>query len=221
VGAGPVGPRRRELIAGSQERQAFADDEMFLPKKPSAAAIETFIAAQHHQPFSYVEVGASRGRAPAGYNVDHNRVLLGYGEETFARAAACLRSWRMFDLGWCRVYPAAATLEVGATVAVVVSHFGFWSLNACRIVYLLEERGALQRCGFAYGTLPEHAEVGEERFSVEWDAQDGSVWYDLYAFSRPRRLMTRLGYPLGRMLQRRFARDSKAAMVRAVAAGRA
>jgi uncharacterized protein (UPF0548 family) len=126
----------------------------------------------------------------------------------------------MFDLGWCRVHPRDAPVEVGANVAVVVSHFGFWSVNACRIVYLLEERGALRRCGFAYGTLPEHGETGEERFSVEWDARDGSVWYDIYAFSRPRQLLARLGYPLSRMLQRRFARDSKAAMVRAVTGGR-
>jgi uncharacterized protein (UPF0548 family) len=122
----------------------------------------------------------------------------------------------MFDLGWCRVYPPDAAVEEGTTVAVVIKHFGFWSLNACRIVYVLEEQGDIQRYGFAYGTLPEHGEVGEERFSVEWDRRDGAVWYDLYAFSHPGQLLARVGYPLTRLLQRRFARDSKAVMVRAV-----
>ncbi|MDT5270979.1 MAG: hypothetical protein QOH49_3165 [Acidobacteriota bacterium] len=194
---------------------------MFLLREPSAAAIETFLSAQRRQSFSYPEVGASRGQAPAGYNVDHNRVLLGSGEGAFVKAVAALNSWQMFNLGWCRVYPAAAPIEVGTTVAVLIRHFGFWSLNASRIVYLLEEQGRLQRYGFAYGTLAGHAEVGEERFSIEWDTGDGSVWYDLYAFSYPGHLMAKAGYPLSRALQRRFAKESKVTMVRAVKNGRA
>jgi len=189
---------------------------MFLIRKPSATTIEAFLSAQKGQRFSYPEVGASRWAAPSGYKIDHNRVMLGYGEETFAAAVAAVRAWHMFNLGWCRVYPVEAPVEIGTMVAVVIRHFGFWSLNACRIVYVLEESGALRRYGFAYGTLPEHGEAGEERFSVEWDRADGSVWYDLYAFSRPQPLMARIGYPLARMLQKRFARESKLAMMRAV-----
>jgi uncharacterized protein (UPF0548 family) len=126
----------------------------------------------------------------------------------------------MFNLGWCRVYPPDAPVRVGTTVAVLVNHFGFWSLNACRIVYLLERQAEIDRYGFAYGTLREHVEVGEERFSVEWNPVDGSVWYDLYAFSYPGHLLARAVYPLSRMLQKRFARESKMAMVRAVRKGR-
>lgn len=194
---------------------------MFLLREPSAAAVDAFLSAQRRRPFSYREVGASRAQAPAGYNVDHNRVLLGSGAEAFERAVAAVRAWQMFNLGWCRVHPAAAPVEAGTTVAVLVRHFGFWSLNSCRIVYVLDEGGEVRRYGFAYGTLAEHAEVGEERFSVEWDRGGGSVWYDLYAFSRPGHLLARAAYPLGRALQRRFAKSSKAAMVRAVADGRA
>lgn len=189
---------------------------MFLLRTPSAQTIAEFLAAQRQQPFSYAEVGATCGRPPAGYNVDHNRALLGSGEETFAKAVAAITSWQMFNLGWCRIHPPDAAVEAGTTVAVLINHFGFWSLNACRIVYLLEEEGALHRRGFAYGTLHEHGEVGEERFSVEWNRDDGTVWYDLYAFSYPGSLPAKIGYPLTRMLQKRFARDSKAAMERAV-----
>ncbi len=63
----------------------------------------------------------------------------------------------------------------------------------------------------------EHAERGEERFTVEWRRDDGLVHYDLYAFSRPNNLLARIGYPLARRLQRRFAGDSLRAMVRATA----
>jgi uncharacterized protein (UPF0548 family) len=70
---------------------------------------------------------------------------------------------------------------------------------------------------FAYGTLPGHAESGEERFLVEWDRTTDAVHYDILAFSRPRHPLARLGYPLTRRVQRRFARDSATAMRRAVA----
>lgn len=183
--------------------------------------IEEFLDGQRASPYSYPGVGASRVGAKSvdGYVVDHNRVRLGIGEETFIRASEALRGWKMFDLGWVRIYPPGAPIELETTVAVVGRHFGFWSLNACRIVYLVEEEGEVHRYGFAYGTLPEHAESGEERFTVEWNRADNSVWYDVYAFSRPRHPLARLGYPVGRVLQKRFARDSKQAVARAVSTG--
>jgi uncharacterized protein (UPF0548 family) len=101
-------------------------------------------------------------------------------------------------------------------VAVVARVLGVWWVNACRVVYAVDEAGPVCRFGFAYGTLPGHAESGEERFQVEWDRSDDAVYYDILAFSRPRHLLARLGYPLTRRTQRRFARDSAAAMLRAV-----
>jgi uncharacterized protein (UPF0548 family) len=89
-------------------------------------------------------------------------------------------------------------------------------LNACRIVFLVDEESPLKRFGFAYGTLAEHAESGEERFTIEWNRDDDRVWYDILAFSRPKQMLARLGYPLSRSLQKRFAEGSKAAMVQAV-----
>ena len=68
----------------------------------------------------------------------------------------------------------------------------------------------------AYRTLPGHVESGEERFLAEWDRGDDGVWYDILAFSRPNHVLTRLGYPVVRRLQKRFGRDSAAAMLRAV-----
>jgi len=119
----------------------------------------------------------------------------------------------MFGIGWVELFPAKTPVDVGVTVAVLVNHFGFWSLNACRIVYVFQEE---RRFGFAYGTLRDHAEQGEERFSVEWLADDDSVFYDILAFSRPGKWQARVFQPLCRRLQRKFARDSMAEMKRAV-----
>ena len=191
---------------------------MFSLTRPSAARIAAFLAAQEGAPFSYAEIGATRAAPPRGYTVDHNRVCLGYGAATFNNAVAALHRWRMLSLGWAAVHPLEAAIKPGQVVAVVARHFGFWSLNACRIVYVIDEAGGVdgsRQVGFAYGTLPDHGAVGEERFLVEWRPADDSVWYDLYAVSRPGHLLARLGYPLARGLQRRFARASKGAMVAA------
>jgi uncharacterized protein (UPF0548 family) len=191
---------------------------LFLFDEPSPQRIGRFLDVQRDVPFSYDEVGATRegAKAPTGYAVDHNRTRLGSGRGTFQRAVVALYAWKMFDIGWAWLVPAGAPVEVGTTVAVLAEHYGFYSLNPCRISYTIEEdEGGLVRRGFAYGTLPGHGERGEERFTVEWRREDDSVFYDLYALSRPSHLIAWLGYPLARRLQRRFARDSLQAMVQA------
>jgi uncharacterized protein (UPF0548 family) len=87
-----------------------------------------------------------------------------------------------------------------------------WTLNACRVIYVVDEEEPSRRFGFAYGTLLDHVERGEERFLIEWNKKDDSVWYDILAFSQPRHPLVRLGTPYARMLQKRFARDSMAVM---------
>jgi uncharacterized protein (UPF0548 family) len=187
---------------------------MFCLSKPSRDDIAKFIALQQPKKFSYPEVGMSRETAPNGYTVDHNRIQLGQGAETFQRAKHAINQWKMFDMPWLQLCWPESRVEPGVTVAVLASHLGFWSMNACRIAYVVEDHVPIEKYGFAYGTLPGHAEIGEERFTVEFDSADQSVWYDIYAFSRPGAL-TRLAYPFSRALQKRFADDSKAAMFRA------
>jgi uncharacterized protein (UPF0548 family) len=63
--------------------------------------------------------------------------------------------------------------------------------------------------------LIEHAERGEERFTVEWIRSEDQVWYSVLAFSAPNKASAKLGYPLSRMLQKRFGEGSKAAMLQA------
>ena len=71
------------------------------------------------------------------------------------------------------------------------------------------------RFGFAYGTLTNHAEAGEEVFEVCLDPETDEVRYRIRATSWPRAMLARVGQPVVRALQARFRRDSAAAMTRA------
>jgi uncharacterized protein (UPF0548 family) len=181
-------------------------------RKPSPDAIRAFLATQSGREFTYPAVGATAAAPPSGFVVDRTRVRLGAGGDVFGAAKAALARWDHFRLGWVEAVPTDTPLAAGACVAVVARVLGLWWLNACRIVYAVDEVGPVSRFGFGYGTLPGHAEAGEERFLVEWDRADDGVWYDVLAFSRPNHPLARLGYPLARRTQRRFARDSAAAM---------
>lgn len=192
---------------------------MLLFRKPSPSFIHAFLEVQTKLDFTYPAVGATAGTPPLGYVVDHTRIKLGEGDKVFLTAKSALDGWNHFRLGWVEAWPPDSPIQVGQVVAVLARYLGFWSLNACRIVYLVDEQGPIKRYGFAYGTLPDHMESGEERFTVEWHEKDDAVWYDILAFSRPNHFLARLGYPLMRRLQRRFARDSVGGMRGAVKAG--
>lgn len=189
---------------------------MFLITKPTPDEVDYFLEDRRSEGFSYPEVGATKTGAPSGYVVDHNRVQLGSGISDYERAKSAIRQWKMFALDWVELCYEDTPIEVGQTVGILVTHFGFYSLNAARIVYTIDESAEIDRFGFAYGTLAEHAEIGEERFSVEFHHNNAEVWYDLFAFSKPGSLLARIGYPLSRHLQRSFASDSKKAMLKAM-----
>jgi uncharacterized protein (UPF0548 family) len=191
---------------------------MFFLSRPTMQRINRFRHAAEQDNFSYPQVGLTcDGVMPEGYNVDHHRICLGNGLSLFDRACAALLAWKMFELGWVELLHPAEPVAPGQTVLVLAHTFGLYSLSASRIIAMIDEDdGRIWRRGFHYGTLQHHVESGEERFSVEYHHQDGSVWYDILAFSVPKHRMARLGYPLSRAAQRRFATDSKAAMVTAV-----
>lgn len=185
-------------------------------KKPTSHVLGRFLAMQARQGYSYSAVGATATTPPAGFTSDRTRVELGTGASVFDAARVAMQRWHQFRLGWVDVWSLDTPLEVGQVVAIMGWAVGFWWLNACRIVYTVDESGPLTKFGFAYGTLPGHVERGEERFLIEWDRNTNQVAYDIFAFSRPNHILTRLGDPLVRRSQKRFGRDSAAAMFRAV-----
>lgn len=193
--------------------------DVLFPSRPTEQRIRAIIANQQDKPFSYTEVGASRGQLPSGYTVLHNRAELGRGLAKFLRASKAVHQWKMFDFPGVSLCWPTTPIQPGNVVAVLMKHFGFWCLNFCRIVYVIDEDTSIRRFGFAYGTLAEHAERGEERFTVEWDRTSDLVAYDILSFSRPGNWKTLVAYPLARWLQRHFVDNSLATMTHIVQRG--
>jgi uncharacterized protein (UPF0548 family) len=147
-------------------------------------------------PFSYREVGATRGSPPDGYRLDDYSIDLGETPESFARAVEGLQRWIAHRRAGARIAPEDAPIETGQTVAIAVRIGLFTAVAPCRIVYVVDEP---DRYGFAYGTLVGHPEQGEERFLVRREAN--GVTFTVTAFSRPASLWTRCGRPVARAIQ--------------------
>jgi uncharacterized protein (UPF0548 family) len=91
-----------------------------------------------------------------------------------------------------------ATTEVAAVGSEVIVHLGP-VLAPCRVVYVVDEPN---RRGFAYGTLPGHAESGEELFVVRYEPATDEVYADVTAFSRHATWWSRLASPVTSLAQR-------------------
>ena len=187
---------------------------MFLFRRPLAQDVERCMAASRELPLSYDPIGLAKQARP-GFNVDEQITIVGSGEAAFVRATAALIEWRHFELGWVELFPKRASIAPGSVVVVSVRHLGFWSLNGCRVVYSVGIPGD-SKFGFAYGTLANHAESGEEIFQVSFRPETGEVSYLIRAVSQPRAALARLGYPVARSLQARFRRDSARALRSAI-----
>ena len=186
---------------------------MFLTHRPTGSELESFVTQSADLSLSYHPIGITKEH-PAGYSVDIAKALLGRGRTVFTRAQEALREWRQMDFGWVQVFPPNSPLAPGTVVAVQIEHHRrLWSLNGCRIVYSVDDRES--SFGFAYGTLTNHAEMGEELFEISMNDLE-EVTYRICAVSKPRALLARIGYPYARYSQARFRRDSIAAMKRHV-----
>jgi uncharacterized protein (UPF0548 family) len=187
---------------------------MFLTRRPSPSVIERFLGESRELPLSYGPIGIVK--EATGRDVDEHVMTIGCGQTDFERARKALLTWKHFDLGWVTTFPRDAPVVVGTVVAVLIRHLGFWSLNGCRVLYHVGSPDDEARFGFAYGTLTNHAESGEEIFEVFLDSGTGEVTYRIRATSFPQAAVARMGQPIVRLLQARFRRDSAAAMERAV-----
>ena len=184
---------------------------MFLARRPTRNVIDRFIRESQDLPLSYGPIGIVRTRT-AGQDLDELTVAIGRGQADFERARSALLAWKQFDIGWIETFPRQAPVAVGTVVAVLIRHLGFWSLNGCRVLYSVASLDDVARFGFAYGTLTNHAESGEELFEVFIDPQTDEVTYRIRAISGPQATLARVGQPIVRVLQKRFREQSAAAM---------
>lgn len=145
---------------------------------------------------TYPEVGATAGALPDGYHHVRMSRELGVGRAVFEAAAERVMTWEMHRGAGVRVIDAPPRAVVGADVRCAWLGIRI----ECRVVDVIDEP---DRQGFAYGTLPRHPEIGEERFVVEIDP-NGLVTARVVAFSRPSGLIMRLGAPVGRVVQKRM-----------------
>jgi uncharacterized protein (UPF0548 family) len=186
---------------------------MFSLKKPSDNQCAAFRIKQSLLKFSYTELGMTReAKSAPGYDRDHVSIVIGQGNDDFEHARKAVCAWKQFPAGWTFIDPLTAAITPGRVVTMRAYTFGLWTLNACRIVYKIEEP---KKFGFAYGTLPGHVEQGEELFLVELH-DDNRVTYSITAISKPRHFLCRLGYPLARLAQARFRKESGLSMLKAM-----
>ena len=172
-----------------------------LPGRVDAERLTEMALAARSLPYSYAEVGATRGSFPAGYRGDRYSIDLGQDGTTFDRAVEGLRGWQAHVRAGARVAPEGVEIETGATVVVAVRVAFLTAVAPCRIVYVLDEA---HRFGFGYGTLAGHPERGEESFVVS--RAGNRVTFDIAAFSRPAGALTRLGAPIARAVQKNVTR---------------
>lgn len=146
-------------------------------------------------PFTYDEVGATaRADLPAGYgHLERWRNLL---DTEFESAAARLMRWRIHEAAGLRVSASSRHVEPDAVVEMFLGQRWMRVRAVCRVVYVINEP---DRVGFAYGTLPGHAERGEESFIL--DRRNGTPRFTVRAFSSPASRLARAAGPIAGVAQ--------------------
>jgi uncharacterized protein (UPF0548 family) len=189
------------------------NDSVFSLRPPSDHALAQLVSDQGERGvFSYEEVGATAATMPTMYRHDRWDTDLGADEgDRFHRAVEALRNWQPQRGAGLRVFPGDAVTDHATFVLVIragLSH----ATAVGRVVWVSD---GPDRYAFAYGTLLEHPEQGEEAFAVVRDR--GRVRFEIWAFSRPRHRLARLAPRMTRALQVRVTRSYLDAM-RAAAA---
>ncbi len=166
-------------------------------RRPTPERLAEIAGTQRSKTFTYEPVGATlTGRIPSGYRYEKFAASIGDGPNLFSQAREALRDWRP-QRGAGLSVAADGPLAVGTTVALAAPLPLGFAIAVCRVVDVVDDP---DRFGFAYGTLPEHPEQGEELFLLERD-RAGKVMFRIEVFSRPHQTLARLVSPAARWLQ--------------------
>jgi uncharacterized protein (UPF0548 family) len=181
-------------------------------RRPSEADLEALLARCRDADLTYGPPGISlTGDAPAGLTTHRWTAQLPH--DAFAAAQAAIRAWAVHRGAGLSVVT-DGPLAVGTNVAMSAPLPAGFVDATCRVVEVVDEA---DRFGFAYGTLPDHPERGEESFLVVRDGRD-SLRFDVCAVSVPTHPLARLAPPIADRIQASAVRRYLTAMQRAVGA---
>ncbi|PPR89211.1 hypothetical protein GOBAR_AA31482 [Gossypium barbadense] len=124
-----------------------------------------------------------------GYLINHARVLIGSGFETYEKGKTALQNWKHFGLDWAFVDP-KTPIQNGVKFCVCLKEFLPWVIMPLQV-------------------------AGEERFTIELDEND-QVWYEVLSFSKPAHFLSFIGYPYVQLRQKYFAHQSANAVLKHV-----
>jgi len=183
---------------------------------PSKIVLNQFLTTMQNAPFSYTEIGytkmdnnlntknKTKDLLLRNYTIDYNHACIGEGTEVWEKARLALKQWKHSPPSFTKIYNNTKGIKEGTIVAVMIKILGIWWRNSAKIVYVIDKPDCF---GFAYGSLLEHAEQGEEAFWISRDST-GRITYHLKAFSKPKFWAAKLAYPLTRKYQHKFAQES-------------
>ncbi len=149
--------------------------------------------------FTYDHLGSTLD--PAAWpdrRVRSRSLSLGHGRAVFEVAAARLSAWAPQRHLGALVLPERVAVEPGTTVLVVLRLGPVAIVVPDRVVGVIDEP---RRYGWAYGTLPGHAEVGEEGFVVTIDGA-GEVTATITLDAAPAPGLATVAAPLVTQFQR-------------------
>jgi uncharacterized protein (UPF0548 family) len=185
--------------ASASPPDLLATGTMRFVRPSDSAAMARLVEDLRRSEPTYSDIGSTlAGKRPEGFNHDRFEAVLGEGPDVFRRGVVGLKAWKAHRLPGMRVFPENLEIRSGATVVVTLGTPIASIAAPCRIVGVVDGQ---TRWGFAYGTLPGHPEQGEESFAVSMSG-DGTVHFEIDAFSRPGDLLVRLSGPIGRGMQR-------------------
>ncbi|XP_035538594.1 UPF0548 protein At2g17695 isoform X1 [Juglans regia] len=182
------------------------------PASTSAFNYDSKFRGATAKPLSYLQ--DDKELSKDGFLLNHARVLVGSGLETYEKGKSALQTWRHFGLDWAFVDP-KTPIQSGVKFCVCLKEFLPWVVMPLEVVYVHETRKAnkaLASFGFGSGTLQGHLLAGEERFSIELD-ENNQVWYEILSLSKPAHFLSFIGYPYVKLRQKYFAHQSTNAVV--------
>jgi uncharacterized protein (UPF0548 family) len=177
--------------------------------RPDPNSLHRALAEAEAAELTYTEsTGSDAEVLPSGYAHLFESTPVGSGRPAFERLAGALLAWDLHRAARMVLATSTPSVEPGCTVVNAAPIGPLALLAPCRVVARIDEQ---DRRGFAYGTLPGHPLVGEERFTVEIDA-DERVHLRIRSFSRPVGL-ARTCPPIARagqrMVNRRYAEAAR------------